>query len=323
MATTRLIGIIFLMLLSSFATQKKDKNHLEKDGLKGKVQSVKEVSYKPSSYGYSVTKGEKYRMFGNNYDTYIEFNKQGNYIQVNYYESSGDFIGKYTYLYDSKHNNTQVNWYGPDNGLIQEHIYKYDKKGNAIEYKMIYPNGEGLYFTDIIKYDKEGNKIEEVRYHPKDNTVINQKVFSYNSKNYKIEDRVNGSVESTYQYETNSKKIITEKRTYNESGNLISKINYNSKGKTLEENTYKKVLENGGSLSNPNYITLNDFKLTYQYDSKGNTIETIQIDKLQVDKVLRKLTTKYTYDKTGNWITKIYYVNDKPKSIIEREIIYN
>ena len=58
-------------------------------------------------------------------------------------------------------------------------------------------------------------------------------------------------------------------------------------------------------------------KTTYQYDINGNKIEE------NSDGILgEKLTFKYDYDRHHNWTKQVVFKDDKPKYIIEREILY-
>ena len=61
-------------------------------------------------------------------------------------------------------------------------------------------------------------------------------------------------------------------------------------------------------------------KLTYKYDEKGNMIEQ---NRYNADgSVNSKITYKYEFDTSGNWITLTVIENDKPTELTERVIKY-
>lgn len=308
----KILGL--LLIVSSFFPAVEAQNHLlDKEDLKGHVQSVRELAYAVKEIENTITKVERKRVYSNDSDSYKTFNQQGNYTEIHYYQSDDTFIGKYSYTYDSEDHNTQINWSDSEDALIQKHQYSYDTKGNATVYKMFYTDHRGLYFIDSIAYDARGNKIEEIRYLPNAIDIINKKSYTYNTEGLKTEERSRGKVKSTFQYDFNAASKKTAQRMYDEYGQVLSETTYNNNENIIEER----------------YTTpINKTKIVYSYNAKGQLLKTLQTDTSNEDKdtgddkVLRELMTEYTYDTHGNWITQTTFVNASPRALIEREITY-
>ena len=134
------------------------------------------------------------------------------------------------------------------------------------------------------KYDDKGNQIEE-NYYKADGSL-----------NYK----------ETYKY---AKGNLIETNYYSANGSFDGKyINkYDDKDNRIEANNYSA----NGSL---------DHKYIMKYDAKGNQI---QQNRYKADGSLDyKETYKYEFDGKGNWIKRITFKNQIPKSIYEREYEY-
>ncbi len=113
---------------------------------------------------------------------------------------------------------------------------------------------------------------------------------------------------------------LYEQVGYDEKGNRIESINYNSDGSLLSKETFKYD-EKGNRIESIKYnsdLSLNS-KATYKYDKKGNVIESNYRDSTSYES---KETFKYEFDKQGNWVQKICFVNGIPNSILEREYEY-
>ena len=61
-------------------------------------------------------------------------------------------------------------------------------------------------------------------------------------------------------------------------------------------------------------------KSTQKYDEYGNQVEWCVNDSDGI--LIYQFTYKYEYDKNGNWIKSIEFINTIPYKIIEREIEY-
>lgn len=191
---------------------------------------------------------------------------------------------KWTFKYDDKGNEVESNIYDYDGKLSNKLIYKYDESGDKIELNSYNSDGR-LYARTINKYDAKGNKIESNLY---------DSVGKQTSKD-------------VFQY--NDRRELIENKSYYFADNILSKdvFKYNDKGNLIEENNYMS----DGTLFR---------SITLKYDENGNVIEFNSCIKDSNDNIHN--TYKYYYDKKGNWIKQIIFVNTIPKYIKEREIEY-
>jgi hypothetical protein len=89
------------------------KTDWEKDGLKGKVKSVKETIYEAVKENGEINKGNKEDL-GNNL---VEYDDKGNKIELIMYKSDGNLDYKFTYEYDDKGSIIEGNSYNSDGSL--------------------------------------------------------------------------------------------------------------------------------------------------------------------------------------------------------------
>jgi len=175
--------------------------------------------------------------------------------------------------------------------------------------------------TDMAKMKLVGKVkiLTEIKYKALDNfgeiqtgDIEGKNVVVFDEKGTKIEESQfdsNDSLEHKYTYKYDDKGNEIEMNSYKSDGSLKFKntYKYDDKGNKIEENSYAS----NGSLN---------YKNTYKYDAKGNEIEE---DDFKSDGTLDyAFTYKYEYNKTGNWMKATEFVNDKPKSISSREIVY-
>jgi hypothetical protein len=200
---------------------------------------------------------------------------------------------KYIYKYDTNGSQIELNGYNSDGSSRGgKYTSKYDAKGNQIEvngYSNIPGIIDGRERKTIYKYDTNGNKIEESWYDP-DGSLSLITIFKYDSRGNQI-----------------------EANCYNSDGSLLisrSTYKYDSRGNKIEDN-----------FCFPYPVCDSGDKYTFKYDSRGNQIEE---NRYNSDGSLEyKHTFKYDeYDKTGNWVRKIKFRNDKPLVITERKIEY-
>lgn len=280
----RLITLVIIMLtiLGSCSNIKKE-NDLTKHNLFGKVKKIEVTSYEAIERFGEIEKGDKTGTSFWGEDYYQIFNIKGNIIELNYYNSNV----KHIYKYDNKENLIEIHFIHDDSVLTRKNILVYDDKGNMIvEESMRKVLAVTSFSKDIYKYDKKGNMIEN-------NTYMND-----------------GSLVKKYLYSYDDKGNMIEKSSYNADGNLSWRNNYkyDDKGNIIEEDNFY-----------PSNI-IKHHKNTYKYDDKGNMIEDISYN--EDGSLYTKNTFKYEFDKKGNWILVIRYINDIPRFLSEREIEY-
>jgi hypothetical protein len=167
-----------------------------------------------------------------------------------------------------------------------------------------------LSFKYIMRYDAKGNGIEAFCYNA-DGSFNSKETYQY-AKGNRIETNyysANGSFDGKYINKYDDKDNRIEANNYSANGSLDHKyiMKYDAKGNQIEANYYKA----DGSL---------DLKYIMKYDAKGNQIEE---NYYKADGSLDyKETYQYKFDGKGNWIKRITFKNQIPKSIYEREYEY-
>lgn len=216
----------------------------------------------------------------------------------------GDVIGEEKISFNEKGNKIKAYSSYADILIVG---YEYDEKDNLIHNNTYTTLGK-LIEEVTFRYDNNGNKIEMNRSKP--NGIKRKCSYGYDKvgnliqeKCYDADDMPRSKV--IYKYDENNNQI--EKDSYNSSGKSDIKINYyyDSEGNKIKEATtfYEKLSGN----------------VIYQYDNKGNVI---YVENTGSSGNVSRYAYKLTYDEHNNWIKKVFYSNDIPKRIIEREYTY-
>ena len=194
-----ILAILSVLRLVS-CKQSEKKNDLTEENLKGKVKSIKETLYEAVDKFGQIEKGNWF----NNYFTI--YDKKGNIIEENDYDSDGSLNSKTTYKYDEKGNKIEENDYDSDGRLDSKTTYKYDEKGNTIE-KNYYSYSDGRLDSKITyKYNEKGNTIEENDYYYSDGRLDSKTTYKY-----KYEYDKNNNWTQKIQYRNTIPNIITER----------------------------------------------------------------------------------------------------------------
>jgi antitoxin component YwqK of YwqJK toxin-antitoxin module len=272
--------IILLTLLaavmttgSSAQTAPAKKTDWEKDGLKGKVKSIREITYEAVEKFGKLTKGEIFCDESGCFVYQRKYDTKGNKIEENRYYSNGSLDDKYTYKYDDKGNLTEENRYKSNGSLDWKKTYKYDGKGNRTELN-IYDSDGSLDREYTYKYDDKGNLIEE-NYYNSNGSLSWKYTYKYDGKGNNIEYNVyeDGSLDSKKTYK------------YDDKGNCIEMTEYNSDGSLKKKDTYKVAVQDDEVKKNIHKLLDGIFSSnkTYKYDDKGNWIEEISYDEIYYD----------------------------------------
>jgi hypothetical protein len=289
-----LYGLILVSILFFSCSEKKEKNDLILKNLKGRVESIQQFVYMVS---LKLGKVQKDTLISK---SVLKFNNTGYKIEESYYKANGSIDNQSIYEYDGNNNLIEDSGYEhpmvcslipslvtDENSLVRfnyKYTYKDDKEGNHVE---INRNRDGIMVSKYFnKYDGNGKLIEMDEYTMRDS--IGQK--------------------SIYRYSDNGKVI--EEKWYTEDDKLteihIEKCDDN--GNCIEESTYNKD-------------SALEFKQAMEYDNIGN--------KILITIYKKDGTVGYTYayryntfDNYTNWLSSIYYKNDKPTTITERIVNY-
>jgi len=257
------------------------------EGLKGNVRSVRETSYKAVEKFGEIQKGEREREDGM-FDSYMIYNKTGNYTELNLYFPDGRLSGRTVVRYDESGNQLQKEHFDEGGTLEETHTCRADDRGNIVVEETIRSDQDGNPEKTTItnNYDPGGNKIEN--HYIKSNGRDWKTTYEYDNQGNQIEQTSfdeNGNVNMRWISKFDQNRRKTEMKRYQQGKLDFSYFwKYDDQGKMSEESGYNA----DGSLS---------FRNSYQYPH-------------------------YEYDREGNWIQCIDFENGQPAYILEREITY-
>lgn len=174
--------------------------------------------------------------------------------------------------------------YSPDGKVDKKHRCLYDSAGNRTVQDQ-YDADEKLLGKITYAYDRKG-RLREDRSFSAGGKPGNRFTYSYNTKGEIIAD-------SSFNGENKFQNKCTY--TYDRAGNKTVTRKYSAQGK-LEKT------------------------LRYSYDQFGNVlVETVE----SPDGSKTTYGYEYEFDMQGNWIRKVTFMDQKPTSVLEREIVYN
>ena len=252
--------------------------------MKKNIKQITEVSWTAIINNGNILKGEKKRL-DYEHDFIKEYNSIGKLTEAKFYGADGTLLYKTFYEYyelENKIEEITIHSSGGENRLIKT----YNQKGDEVE-EAFYVDGDLNYITHKA-YLENGQKVESV-YH---NISNNQK-----SKTVWINDENHNNIEMlgfNYDGSLDFKRLSK----YDERGNGIEWAHYNQDGKL--ESRYKRKVDSRN----------NEIEWITDYDCDLNDSEYL------------KKSWIYKYDENDNWIEKIYFENNVPKGILEREITY-
>ncbi len=164
--------------------------------------------------------------------------------------------------------------------------YEYDSTGNQVKELMF--DSEGLMGYWTYKYDNNGYKIEKTGYLGDD--FVERWIYEYDQDHKKIKEFMVGAELD------NSQTEMVKTYEYDNKGRLISVLWTDPKTKITSVDKYK-------------YNDKNDIIEHYNKNDFQRGIEEIKF-------------YKYQYDKNGNWVKRIEYINSSPTTMTKRKIEY-
>ena len=193
------------------------------------------------------------------------------------------------------------------------HNNKYDKNGNVTEQNDYNLDGS-LRSKETYKYDENGNETEK-NYYNSDGSLKRKYTSKYDEKGYKIE---------RYQYPYSDGRIAghTTIYKYDKNGNEIECDNCGFDGTAVDYKKTHKYDEKGNKIESKGILDDGSlhFKRSFEYDENGNETER---NSYNSDGSLDyKYTSKYEFDKQGNWIKRIEFKDGIPTYILERQYEY-
>jgi YD repeat-containing protein len=325
-----IFSILFVVSFYFSANAQQNRKQLN---LYGNVKSVNDTTFKALTDGKSVRKGARssnhpvepviriYRFDKEGRQTdYINENQNGKRTRLGYsytrtgkvaenlYHEGGMYAdgSKLVYTYDAEGNKIDERVY-TNNILVSD--WKYIRQptatGTNVEIEWSAPSKQAAAAGSEV-YDKKGRLIEK-------RNANRQLTYSYfyDSINRRTEEQLyrppgTAEVKYVYGFDTTGKEI--ENFSYDANGSLIVRheFAYDSSGHKTRYDSYDKY----GKLTS---------SIRYEYDAYGNVLQESYHSNGETE-IWHKYS--YTYDKQGNWISRIRYEEGQPAYITERTIVY-
>jgi hypothetical protein len=232
---------------------------------------------------------------------YYFSSKGGVYLTYkSFYQTNGSLDSSCSFIRDAQNPNSWKEYIYSAQGqlLVSKSFNKKGKERDTYEY--IYAEG-GLKISETYLFWAKPSTKED---------------YFYNKQGWLIK------VLKTYLKLENTQTIT--KMTYDKSGNLLTRKNWNSKGKLSSDVTFKydennRIIEECRKAKDEHCSVLHKFK----YDEHSNIIEDYNYyENYDSTSVERTRKNSFVYDKNNNWTMKTTFIDDVPLEIVEREIIY-
>ena len=223
------------------------------------------------------------------------------------------------------------NVYKVISSLTSYNKYNYDDHGNmTFEMKVTKEGGECCKIDDYTFCDDDTTDVKEYRHIYSSNGKLSEtKVFSINDGSSTQIERI------IYSYSVGGEKIVIYDKN-SIIGEIVSKgldREIRTKSNDLSWAISKDKLDNKGRLIQRIITAEHEFmnikkvqkvsSETHIYDNHGNEIKKSLILYLNEQNPIKEnLTSKYTYDNHGNWVSMLTYNGNELVSWKEREIIY-
>ncbi len=197
----------------------------------------------------------------------------------------------------------------PCSGLNEDKqtFYTYDDKGNLTESVKVDEDGNTVLISRYL-YNRKGVCKEKADYFPGDKPA--GKEVNTLSRNKITEVRVfdaAGNIENTCKCNYSGSEL-SEGKTYNKAGDLVSSFQYTYLNGQLDSRTDKNILLNSS--------TVTRYKRNASNDISEYTVTN------SVDNTEYKISMEYEYDEQGNWIKQTQLYNGEIGGIILRNITY-
>ncbi len=235
-----------------------------------------------------------------------QFDLAGNILVSRQYNTDGSERAKFEYSYNENGQTVEGKSFNKNGSLMAQYSYVYDKKGNLTEQRVKnFPSG--VTYKTVKQYDGRGNMIQEDAYNGA-GILTKSFVRKYDRKGHVIwrDFEAGDGIAESYKYDGKGNR--TERNRLGADG-VVKERHISVYGKTgakTEETIY-----------NENKQLLR--KYTYAYDSHLNlTAENIY----DPDSLIGQTIFKYTYDKTGNWLTDSAFENSKFTYLKKQDLEY-
>lgn len=266
--------------------------------LSGKVKELTSKEFEVKEKNGKIKVGKVYKW------NKSSFNDQGNLIAKSRYDSKGNLLSSYSYVYDGNDNLIRVDYKSNEDETYIDQKYDYNSDGQLIHHYFMNKNEEITSSTELF-YNQNGNKIEEIW---KDGTFLKKRVeYAYDENDNIIERREYDSNDEFY-------KESFFKYDYDKDGNILMKYIVKKDGTVTHTCGYKKS-EAGENQKVECTNGKGATAYTYTYDLNGIPSKTKHGN--YADEIL-----EIEKDKEGNWTSKTFKRMGKTLVHETREISY-
>ena len=255
MKSASLILILILQFNILFA-QNNQQTSWEQASLKGKVKSVREITYSASANEGKIIRGEVKTGAKNAFTAY---NSKGYQTELANYKPDGTLEWRYTSEYDKENKLAFEKTYNSDDSLILKAVYHY-QDGN-ISRGYCYKAEDNLFEHWIYFYNERKNLIKQVGY--KDTSIFTTWRFSYDEQDRLISKTI---------YNPNDSLVFTWTCRFEISGERYEEQDHQPFGKQVNKFNSDGLCTESTLYFGEKSIGSEDI-FTYKYDSKGNWTE--------------------------------------------------
>lgn len=212
-------------------------------------------------------------------------------VKSEYYNSNGEYTGKWMYDYDSNYNLSSINTYTKDDELESSLQYEYDHDGNIIvEKSYTYYSGQTEETDTIYTYE-------------------NNKLMQY------YEQKINGEDAGYHVLEYGDSSNAIKETYYDSAGNVSSwnEYEYDGSGNIIKDTYWVTDRKQGYRLCTE---TTNEYDKNYLIHTEINVYD----DEGVIYETERQI---YDYDEYGNVVKNMIYRNDELSTTYRWEYIYN
>ncbi len=277
--------------------------HEFKEEIKGSVRIILEESFEGILKDSVIKKNGKNRQFSWIQDNQMEFDRNKNLVERNFYDDNRQHVRTEKYIYK---NNVIAK------KIIQgfTFVYQHNQKGQISEEILISKTDTNdIRLKQRFKYNEKGLVSEIWEFNSRGGYVRQQR-NQYDEKNrliketFKYED---GVEYKTYSYGADGN--LNKVEWFDFQVGIIERITYTySNGKKHHE--FWETFENGKVVST----------ITYEFDRNGNPTSILEINEKR--RIHDHEINQYVYDSYNNWIKKTTAINENRYYVVERKIRY-
>ena len=216
-----------------------------------------------------------------------------------------NFGDSYQYFNNLGNLTSEKNYYA-NKKLANKYKYKYDKSDKLIE--SIFGKSKEILFRTEFLYKKDGKLFGEKTYY--ENFVIDIILYLFDKKGNYIGEEY---------YDDDGNKLSTGTYVFDKSGLHLEYIKRKADGLIICKELFGYD-GYGNKIKKEILIVHHCHKIVYRYDSNQN--ETDEIIYKSENEIEKHRRYEYSFDETGNWVSKILFENNIPVVIYKRIIEY-